>query len=113
MATAKYVAMNLLELFRTKCLEAAEWLRGEGLKLAVSEITDLELTSKCSVNIESDTLLGNLAMWSSGECDLLVTDEGADHVLVNEHRLIKNPDELPAFLDGVFGRLRGLNRRAS
>jgi len=105
--------MNLLELFRTKSLEAAEVVRGEGMNLAVSEIAKLELVSKCSVNIESDTLLGNLSMWSSGECDLLVTDEGGDRVLVNESAMIKNPDELPAFLDSIFGQLRGLNRRAS
>ena len=91
--------MTLLELFRSKSLGAAEELRDDGLKLYVSEIANLELISKCSVNIESDKLLGNLAMWSSGECDQLVTDESAERVLINETSLIKNPDELPAFLD--------------
>jgi hypothetical protein len=105
--------MSLLELFRTSSLKAAEELRNEGLKIDVSEIATLELISKCSVNIESDNLLGNLAMWSSGECDLLVTDAGAERVLVNDSNLIKNPDELSAFLDDVFSRLRSLNRRAS
>ena len=104
--------MDLLDLFRSKSLKAADELRGNGLKIYVSEIANLELISKCSVNIESDNLLGNLAMWSSGECDLLVTDERAEQVLINESVLVKNPDELPAFLDNVFVRLRGLDRRA-
>ena len=104
--------MTLLELFRSKSLESAEGLLREGLKLDVSEIANLELISKCLVNVEGDNLLGNLSMWSSGECDLLVTDKRAERVLVNEFSLSKNLDELPAFLDDVFGRLRGLNRRA-
>ncbi len=36
----------------------------------------------------------------------------SERVLVNESGLIKNPEELSAFLDDVFGCLRGLKRRA-
>src|SRR5688500_4200750 len=110
---ASLSCMTLLELFRSRSLEAAEGLLSEGLKLDVSEIAHLELISKCSVDIEADHLLGNLALWSSGACDWLVTDERAERVLVNESSLIKNQGELSAFLDDVFSRLRGLNRRAS
>jgi hypothetical protein len=104
--------MTLLEIFQSRNLEAAAELCAGGLKLDVSEIGKFDLTSKCSVNIESDYLLGNLAMWSSGECDLLVTDEKAEQVLVNESNIIKTEGELRGFLDNVYDVLRGLNHRA-
>jgi len=105
--------MNLLELFRTKNLAAEMKLSKEGFVTKISGIGDLEYLRKCSVNLESKNLLANLTMWSSGECDLLVTDESAEEVLINETRILQSEDEVENYLEQAYGRLRVVNNRAS
>jgi len=105
--------MNLLELFRTKNLAAELKLSEEGFVTKISEIGNLEYLPKCSVDLESKNLLANLTMWSSGECDLLVTDESAEEVLINETRILQSEDEVENYLEQAYGRLRFVNNRAS
>ena len=78
------IEMQLLESFRARNMHAARELRREGSHSDVSEIGNLEYKPTCSVSLQSSHLLCNLTMWSSGECDLLVTNETAEQVLINE-----------------------------
>jgi len=105
--------MELLELFRSENLAAVKELATLGFRPEVSEIGNLEHTAKCSVNVESDKLLANLTMWSSGECDLLVTNESADEVLCNESKTLRSEDEVRTYLDHVYRFLSVVNNRAS
>jgi len=99
------VGMALLETFRARNLQAAGDLFRQGLEFEVSEIGNLEHKPKCSVNVESKRLLCNLTLWSSGECDLLVTNETAADVLINETNNLESAADLLQFLDGAYKRL--------
>ncbi len=104
--------MNLLESFRLRNLSAASALLPKGLEFEVSQIGNLEHLPKCSVNISSVSFLCNLTMWSSGECDLLVTDETAQ-VLINETNLFKTESEMQSYLENAYRRLHSIHRNAS
>src|SRR5262245_29464083 len=93
------IGMALLEKFRARNLQAGADLIQQGLEIQVSEIGNLEYKPTCSVNVESNRLLCNLTMWSSGECDLLVTNETAADVLINETSMLENARDLFTYLD--------------
>jgi hypothetical protein len=99
------VGMALLEIFRARNLQASTVLFHQGLEFEVSEIGNLEYKPCCSVNVKSKRLLCNLAMWSSGECDLLVTNETAADVLINETNLLENASDVQKYLDVAYERL--------
>lgn len=99
------IGMALLETFRARNLQAASDLIHQGLEFDVSEIGNLKYKPKCSVDVESERLLCNLTMWSSGECDLLVTNETADDILINETNMLETAPELHEYLDGAYRRL--------
>ena len=106
-------SMRLLESFHTRNLAAAQLLLPEGINLDISPIGNLEHTASCSVNIESPALLGNLTMWVTGECDLLVTNETAQDVLINETKVLKTESDVQRCLDAAYQRLRDINNDAS
>ena len=104
------VGMALLEAFRTRNLQAALDLNQRGLEFDVSEIGNLKYKPSCSVNVESRRLLCNLTMWSSGECDFLVTNETAADVLINETNILENASDLHKYLDSAYQRLLAITK---
>lgn len=48
---------------------------------------------------ESSQRLGSLTLWESGELDIQVLRRADDLLLLNEHRLISEPDELANALE--------------
>jgi len=105
--------MRLLESFLLANLQAARKLSSQGFEFEVSEIGNLEHLPKCSVNISSDRFLCNLTMWSSGECDLHVTDDHADQVLINETSVFNEEVEILKYLENAYGRLQDIHHGAS
>src|SRR5262245_56168822 len=105
--------MNLLESFRLRNVNAARELLSAGIEFEVSKLGNLEHLPKCSVNISSVRLLCNLTMWSSGECDLLVTDETTERILINETNLFKTEDEMQNYLEQTYCRLLRIHKDRS
>lgn len=103
----------MLEAFRLANLQAARKLSQQGFEFEVSEIGNLEHLPKCSVNISSDRFLCNLTMWSSGECDLLVTCDDADQVLINETSVLNEEVEMVKYLESAYSRLQDIHQGAS
>ena len=101
--------MRLLETFRTHNIDAARAVIADDINVDVSIIGNIEPTAKCSVNVESPRLLGNLTMWVTGECDLLVTDETAETVLINETQRLRTASDVRRCIDDAYRRIRDIN----
>jgi hypothetical protein len=105
--------MLLLQSFRTQNLEAGNRALSEGIKVDVTEIGNLEHKASCSVSIESPRFLGNLTMWVTGECDLLVTDDTAEDVLINETMRLQNERDVQHCIEDTYRRLRDISAGAT
>ena len=52
-------------------------------------------------------------MWITGECDLLVTNDTAEDILINETMRLKTESDVERCLDETYRRVRDISTSAT